>query len=155
MKKISKKEFESYRIEKLGLVNRFILFSYATKLPFLRLICKFILSVDLPSRDLKGLRIAHPFNIIINPAANIGKNVTCFHGVTLGSKRFGHKAGAPTVCDDVIIFPNSVIIGKVRIGSGSVIGAGSVVTSDVPPNCVVAGNPARVISIIDNTCVEL
>lgn len=47
-----------------------------------------------------------------------------------------------------------MIIGKIRIASGSVISAGSVVTSDVPPSCVVAGNPARVISIIDNTCVE-
>lgn len=48
--------------------------------------------------------MVHPFNIIINPAAKIGNNVACFHGVTMASKRFGHEAGAPTVCDDVIIF---------------------------------------------------
>lgn len=47
--------------------------------------------------------------------------------------------------DDIWIAANSVILDGVKIGSGAVVGAGSVVTKDVPPMAVVVGNPARVI----------
>ena len=40
---------------------------------------------------------------------------------------------------------NSVVFGNIKIGNNVTIGAGSVVTKDIPDNCVVAGNPARII----------
>ena len=46
--------------------------------------------------------------------------------------------------DDVWIGRRAIIMGGVTIGKGAVIGAGSVVTKDVPPYCVAAGNPAIV-----------
>ncbi len=51
--------------------------------------------------------------------------------------------------DDVFIGARSIILKGVRIGKGSIVGAGSVVSADVPPNCIVAGNPARMIRIIN------
>jgi maltose O-acetyltransferase len=51
--------------------------------------------------------------------------------------------------DNVWIAANVKIVPGVRIGSGSVIGMGSVVTKDVPPNCVVAGNPAKIVKMIN------
>ncbi|MFV0423096.1 acyltransferase [Oleidesulfovibrio sp.] len=56
----------------------------------------------------------------------------------------GHKAGTITVEDDVWIGANCTILPDVRIGTGAVVGAGAVVTRDVPPYAIVTGVPARV-----------
>lgn len=54
------------------------------------------------------------------------------------------------ILDNVFIGGHSIIVGDVRIGPNAIIGAGSVVTKDVPPNSIVAGNPARVIGDFEN-----
>jgi acetyltransferase-like isoleucine patch superfamily enzyme len=54
-----------------------------------------------------------------------------------------YKAEPPIVEDDVAIGAGAVILPGVRIGRGALIGAGAVVTKDVPPSAVVVGNPAR------------
>jgi len=57
--------------------------------------------------------------------------------------------GEPVVISDhVWIGANSVILKGVTIGEGSVVGAGSIVTKDVPPYTIVAGNPAKIIRVI-------
>ncbi len=61
--------------------------------------------------------------------------------------RQGHSVGDITVADDVWIGASAVVLGGVEIGRGAVVGAGSVVTKDVPPLAVVAGVPARVIKL--------
>ena len=66
--------------------------------------------------------------------------------MTIGKSFGGSKYGYPTIGDNVIIYPNSVIVGNISIGSNVIIGAGSVVVSSVPDNCVIAGNPAKIIS---------
>ncbi|SCX80731.1 DapH/DapD/GlmU-related protein [Desulfoluna spongiiphila] len=55
------------------------------------------------------------------------------------------KQGAITIEDDVWIGAGAIILAGVTVGKGCVIGAGSVVTKDVPEYCVAAGNPARVV----------
>lgn len=58
----------------------------------------------------------------------------------------GPEFGGPiTIGEDCWICGNVIVLAGVTIGNGSVVGAGSVVTRDVPPNCVVAGSPARII----------
>jgi acetyltransferase-like isoleucine patch superfamily enzyme len=64
----------------------------------------------------------------------------------LGSKNDG--GGAPTLENGVDVGANVVIIGAITIGAKAIIGAGSVVTKDVPPGAVVAGNPAKIIRFI-------
>ena len=67
---------------------------------------------------------------------NISK---CYH-----RRRKNHKE-TPIIGDNVIIFANAVIIGKITIGDNAIIGAGSVVLNNVEANTVVAGNPAKLI----------
>ncbi|TCJ18961.1 sugar O-acetyltransferase [Flaviaesturariibacter flavus] len=79
----------------------------------------------------------------------IGPNVqiyTATHPMEAHVRAQGLESGAPvTIGDDVWIGGSAVILPGVTIGDRSVIGAGSVVTRDVPADVFVAGNPARVI----------
>ncbi|CEG26648.1 2,3,4,5-tetrahydropyridine-2,6-dicarboxylate N-acetyltransferase [Bacillus sp. B-jedd] len=104
---------------------------------------------------------------VINIGAVIGEGTMIDMGVVLGGRAtVGKKChiGAGTVLagvveppsakpvvieDDVVIGANAVVIEGVTVGKGAVIAAGSVVLSDVPPNTLVAGMPARVIKEID------
>jgi Serine acetyltransferase len=116
--------------------------------PF-QLVARIILHIEVPRPlFIKGLFLAHPYNIIIHSDAVIGWNVTIYHGVTIAKVWAGKKKGSPTIGDNVIIYPQSIILGNVTIGENSIVGAGSVVVHDVPPNSIVAGNPARTINTV-------
>lgn len=94
----------------------------------------------------EGLWFAHPYATVLN-AESIGKNFRCIHCTTMGTKA-GMDAGGgnrPVIGDNVSIGCHACIIGDVHIGNNVTIGAGSVVIKDVPDNCIVAGNPARII----------
>ncbi len=82
--------------------------------------------------------------VIIHARAKIGKNCVIGSCVTIGGKSGWWEV--PEIGDNVDISSGSKILGPVRIGSNVIIGANSVVTKDVPDNCVVAGVPAKVIA---------
>ncbi|MCK9443720.1 MAG: serine O-acetyltransferase [Tissierellaceae bacterium] len=94
----------------------------------------------------KNLFIDHGMGVVIGETAEIGNNVTMYHGVTLGG--IGGEKGRkrhPTVEDDVIIGAGAKILGPITIGRGAKIGANSVVLDDVPPYTTAVGAPARII----------
>ena len=92
----------------------------------------------------KGIRVTHPYSTILS-AVSIGDNFRCIQGVTIGASATGN----PTIGNNVHVGANAIIIGGITIGNNVRIGAGSIVVKSVPDNCVVAGNPARVIKYID------
>ncbi|MBN1972132.1 MAG: acyltransferase [Sedimentisphaerales bacterium] len=76
----------------------------------------------------------------------IGNNVNIAHGTYILAHTAEQISKKETIIgNNVIIFVNSTVLPGIRIGEKSIIGAGSVVARDVPPNVVVMGNPARVI----------
>lgn len=151
---MKKEEQKTYFRTEEGIVSRLIRYSYASSSishRIFRFFSRNLHHVYLPIelKNIQTLRLPHPFNIVVHSQSIIGENVIIYHGVTLGAKRSGknHK-GAPHIENNVIIFPNSTIIGNVLIGANSVIAAGSVVTCNVPRDSIAAGNPAKVIGII-------
>ena len=89
--------------------------------------------------------IGHGVGVVLNASAIIGNNVSLHQFTSIGAS----KGVAAIVEDGVCINPGCCIVEHVRIGKGSIIGAGSVVTKDIPPFSVAVGNPAKVIKKID------
>lgn len=94
-----------------------------------------------------GFMLAHPVGVTIGFGLVIGENVTFAGGVTCAARHYDDKPGRvqefATIGDGVLIGANAVLVGGVTIGRNAMIGANSVVLSDVPEGAVVMGSPAR------------
>jgi acetyltransferase-like isoleucine patch superfamily enzyme len=97
-----------------------------------------------------GVNICASTSIVIGHSAKIGDmtNIfdTDFHETTPQKKT---RKRPIQLGDNVWIGANSMILAGARIGSHSVIAAGSIVTGEIPPKCIAAGTPARVISVFE------
>ena len=89
-----------------------------------------------------GLYISHGGPIVVNPTAVIGNNVNLSQFTTIGS----NDGNAAIIGDNTYIGPNVCIVEDVKIGNYVTIGAGSVVTKDIPDNATAVGNYAKVIN---------
>lgn len=97
-----------------------------------------------------GLIIQHGFGTRIG-CAKMGRDCQVWQGVTLGKKKSGMDQPRPIIGNNVKICANALVLGGITIGDNVTIGAASVVLKSVPDNCIVAGNPAR---IIRKVCTE-
>ena len=100
-----------------------------------------------PSNIGPGLIVYHHLGAVIR-AKQIGADVTISQGVTVGAGGGwdnNDSNNIPTIGNRVLIATNAIVIGNVTIGDDAIIGAGAVITKDVPPGVVVVGNPQRII----------
>lgn len=93
-------------------------------------------------------------NAVIGARGMLGKNVHLGACSVVAGVLEPPSATPVIIEDDVLIGANSVILEGVRVGKGSVVAAGSVVTKDVPPGVVVAGSPARIIKNKDEKTAD-
>ena len=93
-----------------------------------------------------GLFIDHATGVVIGETAEVGEDVTLFHGVTLGGTGRDTGKRHPTIGDRVVIGAGAKVLGAIKIGDDSRIGANSVVVKEVPSGSVVVGVPGQIIS---------
>lgn len=93
-----------------------------------------------------GLFIDHATGVVIGETAEVGEDVTIFHGVTLGGTGRDRGKRHPTIGDRVTIGAGAKVLGAIKIGDDSRIGANSVVVKEVPASAVVVGVPGQVVS---------
>lgn len=99
--------------------------------------------------------LLHPELVTIENNVTISSNSMIFAHVNPSANELLKKNGYPrtikpvTIKNGAVISVGCIIVAGVTIGRNSIVGAGSVVSQDVPDNCVVLGNPARVIKKID------
>ncbi|MHA6249630.1 serine O-acetyltransferase [Pontibacter sp. CAU 1760] len=113
-----------------------------------KIFIQWILGIDIPDTTQVGLglNLYHGQGIVIHKNVIIKNNVIIRQNTTIGNSKYENDV--PVICDNVQIGASVVIIGKIVIGEKAIIGAGSVVTKDVPPFAVVAGNPAKVLKYL-------
>ena len=93
----------------------------------------------------KGLFIDHGMGVVIGETAEIGDNVTLYHGVTLGGTGKDKGKRHPTVGNNAIIGCGTKVLGPITIGDSVKIGANSVVLEDMPSDCTAVGIPAKIV----------
>lgn len=101
------------------------------------------LYIDTPKEKVQnGLILQHGHSTIIY-AESIGENCQIWQNVTIGKQKSGGIK--PKIGNNVKIYAGAIVVGDITIGDNVQIGANSVVCKSVPDNCVVAGNPAKII----------
>lgn len=93
----------------------------------------------------RGIMLDHGTGLVIGETAIVGDNVSLLQNVTLGGTGKSDQDRHPKIGNGVLIGAGATVLGNIRIGDCSRIGAGSVVLKEVPPRVTVAGVPAKVI----------
>jgi putative colanic acid biosynthesis acetyltransferase WcaB len=109
---------------------------------------EFLLGIELPASTQigPGLRIYHGVGLVVHQGVRIGSGCVLRQGVTIGNKGEEERASfLPIIGDNVNFGAGAIVIGGVNIGDNSTIGAGTVVTKDLPPNSVAVGAPFHIL----------
>lgn len=108
---------------------------------------RFLTGIEIHPGAKIGKRffIDHGMGVVIGETAEIGDDVTLYHGVTLGGVTWDKVKRHPTLDDKVVIGSGAKVLGPFTVGKGAKIGSNSVVVKEVPPNATVVGIPGKVV----------
>ena len=129
---------------------------YSHNLKFLAFLFHFfsriLFAIDInPAAKIEpGVVIDHGIGTVIGSTTTIGSGTLIYHGVTLGSRNIQKGKRHPDIGKNVLIGSGAKILGPIKIGDNSQIGANSVVLKNVPPNTKAIGIPAKIVEIIND-----
>ncbi|MDY2636837.1 MAG: DapH/DapD/GlmU-related protein [Phascolarctobacterium sp.] len=112
-----------------------LMYCFSRKNRLLNMIFRILYHCDIPmeSRIAKSVKFNHgALGVVIHPKTIIDDNVWIEHHVCCG-QRIGILSEAPHIEKDCVIGAYAILLGGITIGEGSVIGAGCIVTHDIPP----------------------
>jgi serine O-acetyltransferase len=125
------------------------LWKHGLRLParWLSTLMRFFTGIEIHPGATIGSRffIDHGMGVVIGETAEVGSDVTLYHGVTLGGTSLEKGKRHPTLEDRVVVGAGAKILGAITIGEGSRIGGNAVVVKSVPANSVVVGVPGQVV----------
>lgn len=110
-------------------------------------VARWITGVEIHPGAIIGRRffIDHGMGVVIGETAEIGNDVTFYHGVTMGGVSLEKGKRHPTIGDKVVVGAGAKVLGAINIGTGSRVGANAVVVKPVPPESVVVGIPGQIV----------
>ena len=114
---------------------------------FVSHIGRFLTGIEIHPGATIGRRffIDHGMGVVIGETAEIGDDVTLYHGVTLGGTSWKEGKRHPTLGNGVVVGAGAKILGPISIGDGAKIGSNAVVVKAVPAGATAAGIPARIL----------
>ncbi len=124
---------------------------------FISTINRFLTGVEIhPGAKIgKRVLIDHGMGVVIGETAEVGEDVLIYQGVVLGGTSLERKKRHPTIGNGVVIGSGAKIIGNIKIGDCSKIGAGSVVLKPSPPGATVVGIPGRIVQESRKCAIDL
>jgi len=110
-------------------------------------VSRFLTGIEIHPGAKIGRRffIDHGMGVVIGETAEIGDDVTLYHGVTLGGTSWSKGKRHPTLEDGVVVGAGAKVLGPFIVGKGAKIGSNAVVTKPIPSEATAVGNPARII----------
>lgn len=114
---------------------------------FLSMVSRAITGIEIHPGAKIGRRffIDHGMGVVIGETAEVGDDVTLYHGVTLGGTSWNKGKRHPTVSSGAVVGAGAKILGPILVGEGARVGSNAVVTRDVPPGATVVGIPGRIV----------
>lgn len=117
---------------------------------FVAHLSRFLTGIEIHPGATIGRRffIDHGMGVVIGETAEIGDDVTLYHGVTLGGTSWNRGKRHPTLENGVVIGAGAKVLGPIVVGEGAKVGSNAVVTKAIPAGATAVGNPAR---LLDNS----
>lgn len=108
---------------------------------------RFLTGIEIHPGATLGRRffIDHGMGVVIGETAEIGNDVTIYHGVTLGGTSLKKEKRHPTIGNNVVIGAGAKVLGPFKVGDRVKVGANSVVLSEVPDDSTVVGVPGKIV----------